>query len=249
MQLVGYDPSPSPALHLASDGVIERIPLDTGRALSFALTERHCAGKIRDRRHLPCDDSAAPWCERHVDRWPCARCRGDCNKPIPACDREHEVYLAAFAPAVFKVGVTRAGRLAERLAEQGADRGTKIRHASDGRIARSIETQIAESIPDRVDIETKIDGLQRPLDTTAWNALIDEYGGTDVIRPEYEFALDAPPIPETLARGEVVGVKGRLLFLQVSGSHYATDLQALVGYDVTKEPSRRDIQIGLGTFS
>ncbi|NIS34212.1 MAG: DUF2797 domain-containing protein, partial [Actinobacteria bacterium] len=86
--------------------------------------------------HHACDEPGAPYCADHTDDWPCARCTGQCEKPLPSCDAEHAVYLAAFAPANLKVGVTKLARLPVRLREQGADRALHLHTVSDGRIAR-----------------------------------------------------------------------------------------------------------------
>ncbi|MFB6188361.1 MAG: DUF2797 domain-containing protein, partial [Halapricum sp.] len=164
MQIVGYDTgvgSEGPALVLASDGDLEREALDPEAKLALTLGERHCAGTIDyteatervaapdGARHLACDRPKAPYCPQHTDRWPCARCTGECNLPLDSCREEHAIYLAAFAPATFKVGVTRSWRLDTRLREQGADRAAHLRTVADGRIARQVEADIAREVGDR----------------------------------------------------------------------------------------------------
>lgn len=249
VQIVGYEPTPSPALQLAEEGRVRRHPLELGDTLSFPLGERHCAGRVDGDRHRPCDELATPRCDRHTETWVCARCRGTCLKDEMDCHVEHDVYLAAFAPDVFKVGVTRTGRLRERLTEQGADRGVRIRRVANGRIAREVEAEIAATIPDRVSVDTKIDGLAETIDESAWKALLSEYAVAERCEPSYHMALSEPPVPETLARGEIVGLKGRLLCLTWAGSTFATDLRALVGHEVAEEAPSRQVQSGLGAFS
>ncbi|MFB6218084.1 MAG: DUF2797 domain-containing protein, partial [Halobacteriaceae archaeon] len=138
MQVVGYDAGfeGTPAVLVADGGRVDREPLATGRDLAFTLGERHCAGVLDGDRHRPCDRERAPYCDRHADRWPCARCTGECSLPLETCREEHAVYLAAFASATFKVGVTRSWRLEERLYEQGADRGAHLHTVAKGRVAR-----------------------------------------------------------------------------------------------------------------
>lgn len=249
MQIVGYDPTPSPSIYLAEDGRVEQYPLTVGDRLTFSLGARHCAGRIEANRHLLCDEAKAPRCAHHEDTWICARCRGTCLKDEMDCHFEHDVYLAAFAPDEFKVGVTRTGRFRERLTEQGADRGVRIRRVTNGRIAREIEAEIATDLPDRIEMQTKLDGLTRSVDEGAWDDLLAGFDVHERYRPTYSLALDSPPIPETVARGEIVGIKGRILCLTWSGSTYATDLRGLVGHHIEPEATTREVQSGLGAFS
>lgn len=245
----GVEGEVTPAsLLLADNGRIHRQPLPRGTDLEYGLDDRHCAGHIHDDSHESCDAADAPECPDHTTEWPCARCTGACDKPIPACDEEHAVYIAAFAPAHFKVGVTRLWRLPARLHEQGADHAAHVHTVSDGRIARRIERELTDTIPDRVAIDAKIDGLHQTLDHTAWHTLLDDFAVIDTIPLEYEFDLDTRPVVETLATGTVLGTKGRLLILAHAGGTYAVDLRDLVGYDITEGEPVRDIQSNLGVF-
>ncbi|PSQ10390.1 DUF2797 domain-containing protein [Halobacteriales archaeon QS_7_69_60] len=117
------------ALLIASDGALERESLPPGRDLSYTLGERRCAGAVDGTDHHACEDPTAPYCEAHDSTWVCAKCTGTCLKAEMDCHTEHAVYLAAFAPETFKVGVTRRPRLETRLREQGADRGALLRLA------------------------------------------------------------------------------------------------------------------------
>ena len=264
MQIVGYDSGvghlrsdpiegveggvESPALLIAEDGTVRREVLKPGHELAYALGKRHCAGTHDGTVHDPCPNPSAPYCEAHTTAWPCARCSGDCEKPIDACDQEHAVYLAAFAPDRFKVGVTRSWRLHARLREQGADRAAHLRTVSDGRIARRIERELAESIPDRIPTEWKIRGLDRSVDTAAWETLLAEHDliATDAFA--YGLDLNERPMAETLVAGTVVGSQGRLLVLERGGSTYAVDLRDLVGYEIDPGGIDRDLQASLGSF-
>lgn len=248
MQVVGYEAAPGAALVLASDGAIERVPLTAETTLSYSLGERHCAGVVEETEHTPCPVETAPYCDRHTHRWACARCTGDCALPLPACREEHAVYLAAFAPDVWKVGVTRSWRLETRLQEQGADRGAHIRTVDTGRRARRIEAGIAEALGDRVRVPTKVAGLHHGVDDAAWEALLEEYDPIETYAFEYGVALSRQPIATTAATGTVRGVKGRVLVLERGGTTYAVDLRDLVGHEVTAGADADDRQASLGTF-
>jgi hypothetical protein len=167
---------------------------------------------------------------------------------LPACREEHAVYLAAFAPATFKVGVTRSWRLDQRLREQGADRAAHLRTVDDGRIARQIEADIAEEVGDRVRVSVKRRGLHETVDEGVWQDLLD--GFDPLATDDFEYGLDLAgrPVAETLASGTVVGVQGRLLVLETGGSIYAVDLRELVGYELDPGGTDQQLQSSLGAF-
>jgi hypothetical protein len=253
VQVVGYDTGVGdderePALLLGDDGEMRRESLTAGTELAYSLGERHCAGVLTEDGHDPCENPTAPYCPDHTSTWACARCTGDCSKPLPSCDEEHAVYLAAFAPDVFKVGVTRSWRLDTRLREQGADRAAHLRTVADGRIARQIEADIARDIVDRVRVPTKVAGLHRGVDAGAWDALLSEYDAIDTYDFDYGLDLREAPVAETLATGTVRGLQGRVLVLDHAGSTYAVDLRDLVGHDLTAERTDRHLQSSLGAF-
>jgi hypothetical protein len=262
VQVVGYDtglsgltydpaegtsgsPEP-PTLLVAEDGSVRREPLHPGRELAYTLGDRHCAGLYGGETHVTCPAERAPYCDSHASDWPCARCTGNCDLPIDACGQEHAVYLAGFAPATFKVGVTRLHRLPTRLREQGADHAAHVHTVSDGRVARRLESEIAETLPDQVRIARKVAGLHRRFDLDAWWALLGEFR---VIRTfEFGLALDSRPVQEVLATGTVRGAKGRLLLIERGGSTYAVDLRDLLGYELHPGATHRDLQASLGSF-
>lgn len=249
MQIVGYD-SLDGGLYLSDAEGLEYIPLDAGDDLSYTLGERHCAGTIHDERHISCSNADAPYCQDHRDRWVCALCTGTCLKDEMDCYEEHAIYLAAFAPDQFKVGVTKLWRLDTRLREQGADRAAHIRTVENGRIAREIEAELSRSVPvpDRVRVPTKRQGLHRSVDTDAWNALLAGFSPIDTYAFDYDLVLDARPMAETMATGSVVGTQGRLLVLERGGSTYAVDMRDLVGYEVTDDRQHKQLQSSLGVF-
>ncbi|MFB6070629.1 MAG: DUF2797 domain-containing protein [Halanaeroarchaeum sp.] len=251
MQIVGYETlageGPA-ALRIADDGRVTRDPLEPGDELRYALGERHCAGEERDGVHLACGRESAPYCTEHTSRWPCARCTGNCAMPIEACHEEHAVYLAAFAPSTFKVGVTRTWRLEERLREQGADRAAHLRTAKNGKVARQIEADLAERFPDRVRTPRKIEALPERVDADEWERVLAEFDPLDTYSFSYGFDLASRPVPETLASGTVRGTQGRILLIDRAGTTYAVDFRDLVGHEVSPESASRRLQSSFGTF-
>jgi hypothetical protein len=239
VQVVGYR-SLAPELRVASDGSVESLSLAPGTDLRYRLGERHCAGTTRDGRHDACTEPRAPYCERHTVPWSVAS-NADSTE-------EHAVYLAAFAPDAFKVGVTRSWRLPTRLEEQGADRAAHVRTVSDGRVAREVEADIAEDVGDQVRVATKLAGLHRDVDGRAWAALLD--GFRVIERFDFDYGLDLAerPVAETMLTGRVLGVKGRLLLLEREGTTYAVDLRDLVGHDLAEGPDGRARQASLASF-
>ncbi|MFB6206986.1 MAG: DUF2797 domain-containing protein [Haloglomus sp.] len=257
MQFVDYDRSPAPALYLAAGGPTEHVPLTAGATLDYGLGERHCAGALvidegegddGVARHRSCSAPRAPYCREHTSTWACARCTGDCELPLENCRREHVIYLAAFAPDTFKVGVTKPDRLETRLREQGADRAALLAHAPDGRAARRREAALADRLPDRVRTPTKVAALARAVDTGAWEGLLAEFDPLETFAFDYGFTVAERPVRETVASGTVVGVQGRLLVLENAGSTYAVDLRDLLGHEVEQGTSGRDLQSSLGRF-
>lgn len=251
MQIVGYQTATAndPAALLLSDGgIVEEHPLVPDGEVTFALGDRHCAGVLDDGIHLDCANDGAPYCPTHTSRWPCARCDGTCAMPTMACHEEHAVYLAAFAPDTIKVGVTRSWRLETRLREQGADRGAHIRTVKNGRVARQLETDMAERYPDRVRVATKIETLHQAVDDDVWATVVDDHDPIETFDLEYGLSLAAQPVPETIASGTVRGTQGRVLVIDRAGTTYAVDLRDLVGYEVTGERPSRNLQASFGAF-
>jgi len=251
VQIVGYETERGdrqPALLVAEDGRVRREPLRAGERLAYSLGDRRCAGALDGTAHHPCDRERAPYCEAHTSTWVCARCTGSCLKDEMDCYEDHAVYLAAFAPATFKVGVTRERRLRTRLREQGADRAAHLRTVSNGRIARQIEARIAEEYTDRVRVPDKIAGLHRTVDDSAWSATLAEFDHEETFAFDYGLDLDSGAVPETLATGTVVGVQGRVLVLARGGTTYAVDMRGLVGHAVRPEAGDRERQSSLGAF-
>ncbi|UPW02345.1 DUF2797 domain-containing protein [Halorussus gelatinilyticus] len=233
---------------VANEEGVRRERLDPGRDLGYALGERRCAGALDGATHYDCANETAPYCDQHTSTWVCARCTGSCLKDEMDCYDDHAIYLAAFAPATFKVGVTKEWRLRTRLREQGADRAAHLRTVENGRVAREIESQLAEEFTDRVRVPDKISGLHRDVDESAWRDALAEFDPVETFDFDYGLDLSSRPVAETLATGEVVGVQGRVLVLARGGTTYAVDLRSLVGYEVREGESQRQLQSSLGAF-
>jgi hypothetical protein len=240
VQVVGYEPSPDPALQLADGGEVERVPLEAGTELAYALGSRHCAGTVTDGVHEVCGEREAPYCPAHTR-----------PRYFPEeSEEEHAVYLAAFAPDVFKVGITKRRRLDRRLREQGADRAAHVFTVADGRIAREVEEDVdADSrLKQLVQVSEKRRGLGRPVDEAAWESLLADFTVHERFDLDYGFSLVDRPVPETLLSGTALGVQGRLLVLERGGTRYAVDLRDLLGYDLDGEGEGRALQSSLGAW-
>ena len=249
MQLVGYEPSGATPSILISDGDgIRRHPLEPGDELAYTVGNRHCAGAVDGDVHYACANDGVPYCDLHASAWVCARCTGTCLKDEMDCYEDHAVYLAAFAPDTFKVGVTKSWRLETRLREQGADEGAHVHTVSNGRIARELEAELARDLVDRVRTQSKLDSLAADVDESAWEALLADHDVLGRFAFDYGLDLERRPVPETIASGTVVGVKGRILVLERGGTNYAVDLRDLVGYELEVGDSSRSLQSSLGSF-
>lgn len=248
MQVVGYETGEG--LYVASGGDVDFLEAGPGTELAYGLGDRRCAGTVHDGDHVACDADDAPYCDAHGGVWVCARCTGTCLKDEMDCHEAHAMYLAAFAPAVLKVGVTRLWRLETRLREQGADRAAHVRTFPDGRVAREVESELAsrDDLVDRVRVPTKIEGFGRDVDEAAWESLLDRFD--PIARFEFDDGLDLDerPVSETMAAGTVRGWKGRVLVLDRGGSTYAVDARDLVGHELIDEVPNRDLQSSLGAF-
>ena len=259
MQVVGYESQPAvsgdesgaPGLYVATDGEVQFVDASAGTTLEFGLGARRCAGSIHEDGHVPCSSSDAPYCATHTNVWVCARCTGTCLKDEMDCHETHAMYLAAFTPDVFKVGVTRLWRLDTRLREQGADRAAHVRTFPDGRVAREVEAELAaaDDLVDRVRVDQKLAGLGRSIDTDAWTSLLERFDPIDRFAFDYGFTLTDRPVKETMASGTVRGWKGRLLLLDRGGSTYAVDARDLVGYELVETAPDRRLQSSLGAFT
>lgn len=244
-------------------GEPERWPLPAGAVLALAATPQH--GAAGERRcvgyhppaggpPLPCPEwQALPpgsraqceACERREGRMEIVASDGSRppTGPRAAYLREaHEVYLAAFALEVVKVGVAWAGRTALRVLEQGAPAALVIGRAEDGMAARRLEHALGVvGARERVPARTKLGLLYPPPDAAAllaglrqalprlvaglpegWPDEVDRLDPPRMLDNTAALglaALDGPPVaapgpPGGALRGQVVAASGALLVLQ-----------------------------------
>ena len=259
MQIIGYEsglegleydivnglenePEP-PSILIGDKNEVKKIHLVKGEKIDYSLKNRHCAGRISEGIHEYCGNEKSPYCENHISNWVCARCTGNCDLPIANCKETHAVYIAAFSPSIFKVGVTRMPRLITRLREQGARKAAHIETVSNGRTARQIERRIASGMKDRVIAKEKLNGLGQNVNGQKWELTMSEFKPAKIFDFSYGFKLDYPPIPAKILSGEIVGVDGRFLVLKISKDNYAVDLRAITGYEIEKGNKKGEISL------
>lgn len=154
----------------------------------------------------------------------------------------HEVYLAAFAPEVLKVGVSGAGRTPLRVLEQGAPAALIVGRAKDGMAARRLEHHLGLlGARERVPVRRKLPLLYPPPESGRLLAALGEALATmaarlpegwppDVQRLDPPQALDNTAVlgldaltsephaaampPAGAACGRVVATAGALLILE-----------------------------------
>lgn len=135
--------------------------LEPGTGLNYRLSrERWCIGfDAPDGQTHSCPKSERAVqgaqcmdCFYSAQIAPCLRCNGmTCGNPARRAGcvfEDHFVYLALYAPGMFKVGVTRAHRLETRIKEQGALGAIAIA-AAGGQEVRRIEKAISGKDPQR----------------------------------------------------------------------------------------------------
>lgn len=220
--------------------------IDISSQIALTLTGRGCAGRWEGETYLQCDSPVAPFCPRcSAVADACVICRGECRKPEKTCIEEHSVYLAVFAPATIKVGVSRTWRLETRLDEQGADEGFEIARFPDGEAARKLERAVSARFPDRLGFAEKI-GVGG-VDPGAIDAVVAEFSPIRRFSfSRFPGPLEAAPIvlkPRVgmAVSGRVQGIKGQALVLEKHDTLYALNLDSLVGFDCADRGSRETL--------
>jgi hypothetical protein len=206
---------------------MELLPLSG--SLSLGVGRRTCIGK---------------W---QAGVYSCAICTGTCLKEEKTCLEEHAVYIAMFRPDIFKIGVTKASRLDDRLREQGADVGAVVDYVLDGELARRRERELQK----RYRIKGTVRHSQKMLvdteiDWAAWDAMkakMDINGETKL--RYFDVPLWMRPLQEkNMLLGRVIGVKGRLVVLEKDATLYGFDLNNILGAEVSPiESSKRQISL------
>lgn len=186
----------------------------------------------------------------------CTICRGDCDMPDAHCFVPHVVYLAAYTSSDVKVGVSTAERFRKRITEQGALVGITIAYASNGKVARLLESKIQSEchVPDKVSVRTRLDSFK-------WNQSLPALKGVLLEARSKVFSSLAPPegvsfanngefldlltpynsmiagngefYPQLLSIGEVRGlaisIKGSDFLLKIRNSFYVLPFKQAIG--------------------
>ncbi len=237
-----------PKLVMRENGDVEEMEV-RGEIDIDTSFNRYCTGYNRFGKGYRCPDEAVsnsskcPRCRKL--EMSCAACRGDeCIFGSDCLLGEHHVYLAAFGKIV-KAGVTKKERLNDRLVEQGADLGVSIGLTSDGMEARTLEALVQHQFGFKNSLRTsekfKLLGSDlRDSLKVLENSLaeIDGFPGIEIgkiIRLSENYPrINVKPALDDKLSGNVLGAKGKLLFLERNGLK-AIDMGKAVGRYITKE--------------
>ena len=167
MKIIGFSSLKKTLLAYPS---MELLPLSG--SLSLGIGRRTCIGTWQAGVYRPCDSEEVPVCGSCQEFNACAICTGTCLKDEKTCLEEHAVYIAMFRPDIFKIGVTKASRLDDRLREQGADVAAVADYVLDGELARRRERELQK----RYGIKGTVRHSQKmlvdtELDWAAWDAM------------------------------------------------------------------------------
>jgi len=212
---------------------MELLPLSG--SLSLGIGRRTCIGTWQAGVYRPCDSEVVPVCGCCQEFNACAICTGTCLKDEKTCLEEHAVYIAMFRPDIFKIGVTKASRLDDRLREQGADVAAVADYVCDGELARRRERELQK----RYGIKGTVRHAQKmlvdtELDWAAWDAMKAKMGLHDETKLRYfDLPLWMRPLQaKNTLLGRVIGVKGRLIVLEKDATLYGFDLNRILGAEV-----------------
>ena len=140
-----------------------------------------------------------------------------------------------FRPDIFKIGVTKASRLDDRLREQGADVAAVADYVLDGELARRRERELQK----RYGIKGTVRHSQKmlvdtELDWAAWDAMKAKMDIHDEdSAPLFDLPLRMRPLQaKNMLLGSVIGVKGRLVVLEKDATLYGFDLNHILGAEV-----------------
>jgi hypothetical protein len=219
----------------------------------FAVIWKPCpdnASVIQGKRCLACAQAT----ELH----PCIICNGSICRADPKRQRTcttqtSYVYLASFGPKLLKVGVAHHSRIPKRWIEQGANVATRLLE-TNGKEARRYETLIHDTFNVRSQIPTryKFDALWKPMtpkEPAAISTLVNEVRKQAPNLPFYQDTIHdltasyglplfahRPLIltitPHHLVTGNILGIKGSILVLQVQGIAHILNLRQLIGRSI-----------------
>lgn len=230
MKIIGFSPLNKTLLAYPS---MELLPLSG--SLSLGIGRRTCIGTWQATVYRPCDSEGVPVCGSCQQFNACAICTGTCLKDEKTCLEEHAVYVAMFRPDIFKIGVTKASRLDDRLREQGADVAAVADYVADGELARRRERELQK----RYGIKGTVRHSQKmlvdtELDWAAWDAMKAKMDIDDETKLRYfDLPLWMRPLQvKNMLLGRVIGVKGRLVVLEKDATLYGFDLNDILGAEV-----------------
>ena len=230
MKIIGFSPLNKTLLAYPS---MELLPLSG--SLSLGIGRRTCIGTWQAGVYRPCDSEEVPVCGSCQQFNACAICTGTCLKDEKTCLEEHAVYVAMFRPDIFKIGVTKASRLDDRLREQGADVAAVADYVADGELARRCERELQK----RYGIKGTVRHSQKmlvdtELDWAAWDAMKAKMDIDDETKLRYfDLPLWMRPLQvKDMLLGRVIGVKGRLVVLEKDATLYGFDLNDILGAEV-----------------
>ena len=230
MKIIGFSSLKETLLTYPS---MELLPLSG--SLSLGIGRRTCIGTWQAGVYRPCDSEEVPVCGSCQEFNACAICTGTCLKDEKTCLEEHAVYVAMFRPDIFKIGVTKASRLDDRLREQGADVAAVADYVADGELARRRERELQK----RYGIKGTVRHSQKmlvdtELDWGAWDAIKAKMDIHDETMLRYfDLPLWMRPLQvKNMLLGRVIGVKGRLVVLEKDATLYGFDLNHILGAEV-----------------
>jgi hypothetical protein len=230
VKIIGFSPLNKTLLAYPS---MELLPLSG--SLSLGIGRRTCIGTWQATVYRPCDSEGVPVCGSCQQFNACAICTGTCLKDEKTCLEEHAVYVAMFRPDIFKIGVTKASRLDDRLREQGADVAAVADYVADGELARRRERELQK----RYGITGTVRHSQKmlvdtELDWAAWDAMKAKMDIDDETKLRYfDLPLWMRPLQvKNMLLGRVIGVKGRLVVLEKDATLYGFDLNDILGAEV-----------------
>lgn len=264
--ITGFSVDPeSPSLFATQ----QLVDLSPGREINFELSaERWCVGFDEPAGTVgACPDGALAQggdrCQACLDRTkilPCLRCTGDrCGNAARRSNcvfSDHYVYLAAYTPELFKVGVTRIERFERRILEQGAWGGIAIA-AAGGQEVRRIESAISRAgWPDRVQMLPLLADDPMPADQAEellrmqTRRIIQRLPDERIVSdgPFVYHAKHYPQVPGMTPRtldpeadplaGTILGIRGGWLVLDAAGEKVAVSLRNLNGRELRARESQ-----------
>ncbi|MCD6383950.1 MAG: DUF2797 domain-containing protein [Thermoplasmata archaeon] len=245
--------------HPAGENVIYDIVPGVGDLWNYTVSkERWCVGRLGEEYH-PCPLKSVvksfhqcPVCRKAVGKPPVSEVfnpDNECRDEF--CDEPHVVYLAFYGEKM-KVGMTPGRRLLKRAVEQGADAVGVLLNLDNRPEARQEEKRISREfhIPEALSARDILRALTRGLDRGVvegrYKRILEALGEQDrevIFLDRYPLRkLSSTPSLWRMRKiiGEVVGIKGRYLMINMAGPK-AINLKNLLGRVL--KPTSENIQL------